>query len=133
MSVFVPCTVERYSIYYVTGDPKIYLYGKYYYGNDHQDHLYAELTFYPDDRSELLEDFYEERDGHTYMFLSYRISDFQNVLDILRNESPLRFQFIDSGDPEKTFNGIFTAELEPPGLGDEHPVFTNTHNPGTPR
>lgn len=93
-------------------------YQVWYYGKNHH-HLYIQvyndgqyvgsMTF----RTASLPD--NELDHNGHIRLSYMKEDYPNILDLLRNESPL-FIWI---NPDNKIGGIATDSTEPVGEGEE--------------
>lgn len=118
MSLNLRLKIESYFVRYATSptNPFIILKGKSYWQPDDPTYYYAELYFRPEN-SVLPDDILRHENGRDIGKLYYYISDFQNVIDLLRNESPLLFVLTDTGRSSVNINGIY-SDLERIGEGD---------------
>ena len=131
MSLYSEYRIDSYVVNYVTNRPMIFLRGGSILPfTDPHIHVFAELKFYPDD-VELPEDFLDDVNGTSYIRLYFRTSDFSNIMDLLRNESPLKFVYTGAGGAQFNNNGIYTYR-EPAGVNDDHPIHEAHVNPSTP-
>ena len=74
-----------------------------------------QLTFHPDKKT-LPENHYDKRNNLVY--LSYPLSMYHNILDILRNEKPIYFRYT-----EELNIGFIRTGKEPVGEGELEAVF----------
>jgi hypothetical protein len=131
MSLYSEYRIDSYIVKYVTNKPMILLRGGSILPfTDPHIHYFAELKFYPDD-VELPEDYLDQVNRTSYIRLYFRTSDFNNIIDLLRNESPLKFIYTGDGGALANNNGIYTDQ-EPAGVNDDHPIHEAHLNPGTP-
>lgn len=125
MSLNFRLKIESYFIKYATSptNPSIVVKGKSYWLPNDRTNRYAELFFRPNG-SVLPDDIMRHEYGIDVAKLYYYISDFQNVIDLLRNESPLVFVLTDTGRSLSSPNGIYSDEERiGEGDGEEIPIF----------
>lgn len=126
MSLNIRIRIQSYFVRYVTSptNPSIILKGRSYWQPNDPAYYFAELYFHPDN-SVLPDDIVRHENGRDITKLYYYVSDFQNVIDLLRNESPLLFVLTDTGRSLVNANGIY-SEQERIGEGDgkEIPILS---------
>jgi hypothetical protein len=122
MSLQLRIKIESYYVRYATSptNPFIILKGKSYWQPDDPTYYFAELHF-GSDNSALPEDILQHENGIDIAKLYYYISDFPNIIDLLRNEGPLLFVLTDQGRSLANVNGIYT-DSERVGEGDGKPL-----------
>lgn len=103
MSVYKP--IDGYQIWYY-GKNSHHLYIQVYNSGVYQGSLtFHDIATIPDN----------ELDGAGHIRLSFHKTDYPNIVDMLRNESPL-FIWI---NPTNKIGGIATESTEPVGEGEE--------------
>jgi len=112
MLTSVSYQIESYSIQYTRQTPRIYLKGRKVGSGTSKD--IAQVWFL-DDR-EVQDQIFEDES----VFLTYLLSEFPIILDLLRNESPLTLYCTTEGPHLGAQNGIY-ADSEPVGANDENP------------
>ena len=97
-----------YRVYYKTEhNPR----PTFIYLSDHTNKMLGFLYFHPDEGTLPQNYLYEHPNGDKSIRLFYRISQFKDIIDLLRNEKPL-FIYIDE---ERKFGYIGTNSAEPIG------------------
>ncbi len=117
MSQYTDYKIESYIVKYVTSYPKILLRGLPTSPIFEQRMRYiGELSFLPDE-STLPPDSLSDLNGWAFINLSFHIPHFHNIIDVLRNEGPLRLEYTGDGGALLNNNGIYSF-LESVGEGD---------------
>jgi hypothetical protein len=111
MLTSVSYQIESYSIQYTRQSPRIYLKGRKVGSVTSKD--IAQIWFLDDRR---VQDQIAEDES---VFLTYSLSEFPFILDLLRNESPLTL-YCTTESQFLPQNGIY-AGSEPVGANDENP------------
>src|SRR5262245_42795557 len=109
-------SVETYEVFQValntSGYPDIYGFVRLYWGNQQR----ATLWFHRDSAASVPANAAYPSGGTTIYYARFRQSEFRDAVDLLRNESPVFFQFNDST------NGAFLSTgSEPVGEGEQPP------------